>query len=161
MNEYFTPEILERFFLKIEEDEHGCWIWKASGNDAGYGQFFPVKGVRVYVHRFSYLYFIGEIPERHEIEHECRNRGCVNPFHLDVLTHIENCRRGTAGEKSKLRPKPTHCPQGHEYTAENTLRWSVHGGRWKVRRCKSCEEQRMADRRSKRQLERTLRGMGR
>jgi hypothetical protein len=28
-----------------------------------------------------------------ELDHLCRNRGCVNPFHLEDVSHIENMKR--------------------------------------------------------------------
>lgn len=137
---------LERFWAKVKKTEGGCWLWIASCGYNGYGQFFPVKGTRVYAHRFSYEIHKGEIPDNREVDHICNQRACVNPEHLRLLTHRENCRRGTAGQKCKERfQKITHCPHGHEYTPENTAWWKQ--GELKARRCKTCEGIRGRERR--------------
>lgn len=81
----------------------------------------------VLAHRFFYEHFIGEIPEGLEIDHLCHNTICVNPAHLEAVTHSENLRREHA-----FRPK-THCPQGHEYTPENT--YKTPSGK---RQCRIC-----------------------
>jgi len=35
----------------------------------------------------------GPVPDGFELDHLCRNRGCVNPAHLEKVTHEENVRR--------------------------------------------------------------------
>jgi hypothetical protein len=66
-----------------------CWQWVASGNQKGYGRF-SVDGRHVMVHRFSYELHIGPIPEGLEVGHKCHNRRCVNPDHLEAMTHRRN-----------------------------------------------------------------------
>lgn len=63
-------------------------------------------------HRLAYARVNGAIPEGLEIDHVCRNKQCVNPLHLEAVTHNENIRRRYADY--------THCVNGHEYTPENT-----------------------------------------
>lgn len=53
-----------------------------------------------------------------QIDHLCRNRACFNPRHLELVRQAENVRRGQSG---KYQREKTHCPHGHEYTAENTV----------------------------------------
>lgn len=44
-----------RFFAKVDLSggPWSCWPWQAKLNDAGYGQFWPSRGVGVYAHRWA------------------------------------------------------------------------------------------------------------
>lgn len=75
-----------------------CWIWKGARTPAGYGQR-QVRGKRGLAHRWYYIQEHGSIPEDLELDHLCRVRECVNPDHLEAVTHAVNTRRGA---KTKL-----------------------------------------------------------
>jgi hypothetical protein len=47
----------------------------------------------MYAHRWAYEHFVGPIPEGLEIDHGCFVHACVNPGHLEPVTHQENVRR--------------------------------------------------------------------
>lgn len=103
--------IEERFWAKVQPTGF-CWEWTAS-KAHGYGYF---NGSRA--HRFAYELLVGPIPDGLVIDHLCRNRGCVNPDHLEPVTQRENTMRGYSF--SRLHARKTHCIRGHEFTPENT-----------------------------------------
>jgi HNH endonuclease len=106
---------LERFMRKVQKSD-GCWLWTASGNGHGYGQFRH-NGTTRAAHRVAYELMIGPIPSGLHIDHLCRVRLCVNPAHLEAVTQRENNCRADAG---KYWAAKTHCPRGHEYSPGNT-----------------------------------------
>lgn len=119
---------IEQFINNIEFSENKfretyCWLWKLNLNHNGYGRFQGKK-----VHRWSYEYFVGEIPELLQIDHLCRNRICCNPTHLEPVTLKENLSRGINWNRVK-----THCKRGHEFIPENLYPNS------KGRRCMICQ----------------------
>lgn len=83
--------------------QDGHWLWQGSLNSSGYGP-----------HRRYYEAKWGKLPEGLELDHKCRIRSCINPDCLEVVTRVVNIHRGTG------HGTETHCPQGHEYTPENT-----------------------------------------
>lgn len=63
----------------------GCWLWIGPVHSQGYG----VQG-RILAHRRAYEELVGPIPEKHDLDHTCHVRLCVNPAHLRVTTRKEN-----------------------------------------------------------------------
>ena len=70
----------------------GCWEWQGSTDGRGYG-CVGMDGRKVSVHRLTYTWFVGPIPDGLEIDHLCRNILCCNPDHLEAVTMAENMRR--------------------------------------------------------------------
>lgn len=127
-----TP--LERFIAKTRITESGCWEWTASKVHDGYG-WFSEGGHNVRAHRWAYEQFRGPIAPNMTIDHLCKNRGCVNPAHLEAVSIRENLLRGDTFQAANSQK--THCPQGHPYDKANTRYKKRRDGL--VRICKVCE----------------------
>lgn len=128
--------MISRFWQKVSQTGNicECWIWTASLND-GYGRP-QINGKHVYAHKYSYEHVFGPVPEGLQLDHLCRDRACVNPYHLEPVTTQENTKRGDQRKFAGCRQKAkTHCPSGHEYAGENLL---VCGGK---RYCRACNRE--------------------
>lgn len=73
-----------------------CWIWQRGTSANGYGR---TGNPSQPAHRVYYERFVGPVAEGLEPDHLCRVRPCIRPDHLELVTHLENCRRG---ERTKL-----------------------------------------------------------
>ena len=84
---------IERFLGFVEKtSEDSCWYRLTRGRESGYTTI-SFNGRRVSAHRFSYAAFIGDVGGDQEIDHLCRDRACVNPDHLELVSRKENLRR--------------------------------------------------------------------
>ena len=120
----------DRFHQKYAIDTaSGCWQWTAA-TTTGYGRV-KWHGVVHTAHRLAYEHYVGDIPDGLEIDHLCRNRGCINPAHLEPVSRRENILRGIS--PSAIGARVTHCPKGHPYDEANT--YTTPSGR---RHCREC-----------------------
>jgi hypothetical protein len=135
-----------RFWSRVEVgpvDE--CWPWRLSTKAEGYGQIGWTEGghdgrrFNALAHRLAFMLAVGPIPDGLTVDHLCRNPPCCNPAHLRLLTNAENAALNSWALK-------THCPQGHEYTPENTYRRPSKNGR----ECRACRPLKKARRRQRR-----------
>lgn len=144
-----TPDLLTRFGDRILIGDSGqCWEWMG-GKHKGYGRIYQARtdGRSYYAraHRVAYELLVGPIPEGTELDHLCRNPGCVNPSHLEPVPHVENVRRGLAGKVNHRNSRKTHCPEGHPYDEKNTAYRSTG-----KRACLACQRARDRARAGKR-----------
>jgi hypothetical protein len=146
---------IDRFWSKVDKDgpipKHrpelgNCWIWLAGRSKletGGYGVMrWPMDKSSKHAHRISWFIQHGEWPVPCAL-HRCDNPVCVRVKHLFEGTRADNvidmCAKGRQNAPRGLdHPfrKKSHCPQGHEYTQENTLIMK-HG----ARRCAICFRQ--------------------
>ena len=119
---------IERFTEKVQVTDAGCWQWLAYCGENGYGRFY-LAGKGWLAHRWSYEHHVGPVPAGLQIDHLCRNRGCVNPEHMEPVTPAENVRRSVGPQAARNRyAAMTHCKRGHAYDETNT-RIDSKGGR--------------------------------
>lgn len=101
--EEFRASVFERI------DENGpvsrrtgspCWLWTGCFVRGGYG--VVRNGARnSFVHRLTYEWLVGPVPEGMDLDHVCRTRRCVNPAHLEPVTRKENVARGIAALRDR------------------------------------------------------------
>ena len=122
-----TPE--ERFWKKVigQPDPDICWIWMGCIRKGGYGRFRAEHRRMTRAHQFAYELMEGLIPEGYEPDHLCRNPRCVNPAHIEIVTHEVNMFR------SRGFHRKTHCQRGHLFDQVNTV-----VDRLGKRRCRTC-----------------------
>lgn len=124
----------ERFWARVEKSPT-CWIWTGARTPLGHGRIRLEGYGESLAHRWAYIQLVGPIPEGLVLDHLCANPPCVNPAHMDPVTHWQNTRRGTA--PSAVNARKTHCIRGHEFNLENT-RVRNDGSR----DCKVCQRER-------------------
>lgn len=81
-------------------------------------------------HIVSYEQMLGDVPLGRELDHLCRVRKCVNPFHLEAVPHRLNTLRGVG--PTATNAVKTTCSNGHSYDELNTYVRPTGRG------CKAC-----------------------
>jgi len=140
---------LEKFWEKVDKTEGGCWEWRGRKNGKGYGMtratWLGYLGPTP-AHRVAWVESGRVLPRwqegRMQLDHVvCSNPGCVNPEHLQLVTSRENTMREGSACIARANALKTHCPQGHEYTPENTRIKNRKGRvltRFRERICRIC-----------------------
>lgn len=119
----------DRLMRYVDRADHPdtCWEWVGGVSTQGYGRLGDG-----YAHRISYEVMVGPIPDGLELDHLCRNRRCINPNHLEVVTAAENTRRGMSPSMVVRRNRT--CSHGHTLSGGNL--YIRKSGGWQCRTCK-------------------------
>lgn len=154
----YILKLAETFWRKVDSSggPDACWPWKGCRTAGGYGRLTITisrgEHRQEYAHRVAYFLVKGSIPYGKELDHICRNRACVNPAHLQAVTHKENIARSPVPDifrrANALRPRKLVCPRGHALAGSNLV-LRRNGGRMS-RRCRQCEREREKTRRDRR-----------
>lgn len=132
-----------RIAASAQESPDGCWVWQGALDRYGYGRFWYTisRGSRRRTgsHRAAWLALRGDIPDGLVTDHLCRNRACVNPWHMELVSNQENTIRGyqfdKPGRRTRRKPKPrTFC--GTHQQLDGYLHTGPSGyTRWVCRIC--------------------------
>lgn len=148
-----------RFWDKVERNEDGCWLWRASTDPRGYGKIVVhVDGeARLSgAHRVSWELANGPIPTGLCVLHRCDTPSCVRPDHLFLGTLADNTKdmygKGRHGNEirkavekaSAIARARTECVNGHPYSGDN-VRIDTNGI-WRV--CRTCKRESLRRRRA-------------
>ena len=124
---------LQRVLSRIEMSPQGCWLFLGA-QIRGYGSV-PNALTSQFANRIVWEYTVGPVPDGLELDHLCRVRHCVNPTHLEPVTHKENLRRGRAfapNPDTLRRRAQTLCKRGHPLSDPNVYLYQGH------RHCLAC-----------------------
>lgn len=133
--------VIERIMRKTAFDvASGCLSWTGYKTPQGYGRI-RVAGKSESAHRVMYEMFHGRKPQ-YTIDHLCRNRACVNPWHLEDVPMRINAARSNAA--STINRHKTHCIRGHGFTKENTAYRHTRFYAGVARVCNQCRRERHA-----------------
>jgi len=124
------PFVPANFWAKVERRSTGdCWPWRGHIDKAGYGKWLGRSA-----HRWAYIDTHGD-PGPFPLNLLCRNRACVNPAHLEVVTAKVN------RDRRVLTPR-THCRHGHELTDDNVKIETTKAGHT-LHRCWTCRREQL------------------
>jgi len=113
-----VPErVAQRAISNADKQPGGCWISRYSVMNTGYAQvgWFTSESDRgtVLAHRAAWVAANGQVPVGMTIDHLCKERRCVNPDHLRLLSNVENARRNQGGDFPLGA-----CRNGHPYSEQ-------------------------------------------
>jgi len=141
--------VLEKIFstIKISDcsfyNKIPCWDWQGKPDANGYGRLVNCLTNTGYAHRAIYQILVQPISDLVVCDHLCKNRICVNPAHIEVVSSAENGKR-----KINQNAKKTHCKRGHQFNFENTIiRYSKYG-RFMSRDCRTCYQSKLEKKRT-------------
>lgn len=151
------PEVAERAYTRADRGDDGCWISRYSVGSHGYAQVgWQTSASRhmVLAHRAAWTHVNGQVPIGLTLDHTCRERRCVNPAHLRLMSNFENARRNTGTDFPMGQ-----CVNGHPNAAlVPTARRTKAGEHRTGLTCGECSgaSKRKSERGKKQRVERTF-----
>lgn len=121
------------FFKSFKVDSKGCWVW--TGTKRIYPRMFFGGKAYYPAHRVAVKISGRQTPTDLTVDHLCRNRLCVNPDHLEMVTLEVNILRGDCPTAKNARAKK--CTRGHSLSGKNLI---VLKSRPEWRQCRKCEK---------------------
>src|SRR5574340_1101490 len=103
-----VPASLRKFTVS----DTGCWMWQGTLRPNGYGRVW-YRGRTMTAHQAVWVASGRDLSLGLELDHLCRQRGCVNPGHLEPVSRAENNRRKATAQ--------THCKNGHALAGDNLV----------------------------------------
>lgn len=85
-----SPTLNEYLDARLSVGPGECWIWTGKINGSGYGEVVLRTKYAGQAHRLMYERMIAPIPEGLVLDHLCRVRSCVNPWHLEPVCQRTN-----------------------------------------------------------------------
>lgn len=126
---------LNRFWSKVKKESGvfgidgkyptECWLWTACVSKKGYGRFRYNKKT-FNAHQFIYDAIYQNERSYYDTHHRCYTKNCVNPTHLEKLTHAKHA--------SIENKNITHCRNGHLWIPENIC--IMKSGKQECRTCR-------------------------
>lgn len=120
---------LEEKLTKNYTTNGECWEYNSGKAGKGYRVIW-YDGKQRYAHRLSYEFHKGPIPNGMVVDHICRNRACINPKHLRVVTQKENvrgvqtpvlsCEKHKCKRARRKDGRGLYCPK---CSTENSNKW--------------------------------------
>jgi len=112
-----------------------CIEWVGTKNKKGYG-VLTLDGKQWKAHRLAVILSGRRFQKGMVSDHICRNRGCINPNHIEIVTNVENVMRGESF--AVLNAKKTKCIKGHSYKKYGKTTNRKGGKKWRY--CGKCEK---------------------
>jgi len=130
MTVHTSDSDIEKLLLsKREITSYGCWLWTGAVTGNGYGTV-QIDTVQLGVHSVAARLWLKDYNPDLWTLHKCDIKRCFNPDHLFQGNNRTNQLDAVAKNRNNNTRK-THCPRGHPYDDENTVKY-------KNRRCKIC-----------------------
>lgn len=130
----YSEDVLKRFWEKVDipKDLDECWEWTAYVDTPGYGGF-KLNRRKVNSHVVAWEIFNNQpSPEGLDIMHDCDNKLCVNPNHLEAGTRSKNVKDAIKRGLHAIPKGPFSAE--HKLKISKSLRHLQDGEAWLVKK---------------------------